>query len=300
MIPGGRFAGNDEPQRRRADMRTRSLGLTSACVLALVLLAAPDEKPTPYRWKHTATEDLETRFPPPAGYQRIPVEKGSFAEWLRHLPVKPGNPPVHLYTGEKKAYQGGHLAVIDIDVGDKNLQQCADAVLRLRAEYLYGTDQKDKICFHFTSGDLACYSSWTTGLRPRVEGNRVRWAKTGAVGDSDTSFRHYLETLFTYAGTWSLRRELEVVADPATARIGDVFVEGGFPGHAVLIVDMAVNSSTGDKVIMLVQSYMPAQEIHVLRAPAGAGTGAWFRLDFGDRLKTPEWTFSGSDLRRFP
>ena len=142
------------------------IGAVAGYFAFLLILAAPGGQPSPYRWDHTATEDLEARFAVPAGYQRVPAETGSFAEWLRHLPVKPGCPPVHLYNGERKGYQGAHLAVIDIDVGDKNLQQCADAVIRLRAEYLYGTDQKNKICFHFTSGDLACYSRWIKGARP--------------------------------------------------------------------------------------------------------------------------------------
>ncbi len=283
----------------RSTERMRILAMLAAGLALAGTAAVLPAVSRSYAWSPSSSESLASRFAPPPGYRRVPVPNGSFAYWLRHLPVKPGNPPVRLYNGEKKANQDAHLAVIDIDVGDKNLQQCADAVMRLRAEYLYGAGQADKICFHFTSGDQACYSSWAAGDRPRIDGNRVTWVRSAARDTSYAGFRRYLDTLFTYAGTWSLRREMQRVAKPSDAKIGDVFVQGGFPGHAVLIVDMAAGERPGDKVFMLVQSFMPAQDIHLLRAPAGAGTGPWFKLDFGDKLRTPEWTFSRQDLRRF-
>lgn len=50
-------------------------------------------------------------------------------------------------------------------------------------------------------------------------------------------------------------------------KIGDVFIKGGFPGHAVMVVDIAVDESTQEKVFLLAQSYMPAQEIQILKNP---------------------------------
>ena len=253
-----------------------------------------------HAWSHSATDTIASRFAPPPGYVRVPAAGGSFADWLRRLPVKPGRPPVHLHDGRLKTNQAAHLAVIDIDVGEKDLQQCADAVIRLRAEYLFGTGQTDRICFDFTSGDRACYSRWIQGYRPRVSGSRVTWVRSAEPGGSHAELLRYLETVFMYAGTYSLRKELQPVPRVEEARIGDVFIQGGFPGHAVLIADMAIHRASGAKVFLLVQSFMPAQELHVLRAPRGSGTGPWYRLDFGDRLTTPEWTFTRSDLRRFP
>jgi hypothetical protein len=40
---------------------------------------------------------------------------------------------VLLYNGAPKFRQDVHAAVIDIDVGTRDLQQCADATMRLRA-----------------------------------------------------------------------------------------------------------------------------------------------------------------------
>jgi hypothetical protein len=81
--------------------------------------------------------------------------------------------------------------------------------------------------------------------------------------------------------------------------IGDVFVRGGSPGHAVIVVDLAADKATGKKVFLLAQSYMPAQDIHVLKNPADPKLSPWYASDFGEILETPEWTFSKGELMRF-
>ena len=95
-----------------------------------------------------------------------------------------------------------------------------------------------------------------------------------------------------------MSQELHKVSDISLMKIGDVFIQGGFPGHAILVVDMAVNGS-GKKLFLLVQSYMPAQEIHVLNNPVDSDSSPWYKLDFGEILYTPEWTFTRNDLKRF-
>ena len=59
--------------------------------------------------------------------------------------MKPANAPVLIYTGAQKWRQDVHAAVIDIDVGRRDLQQCADAIMRLRAEWLFAA------CLLYTS-----------------------------------------------------------------------------------------------------------------------------------------------------
>jgi hypothetical protein len=240
---------------------------------------------------------LKDRINPPDGFERIKAKAGSFAEYLRNLKLKPGKPPVLLYNGIKKSNQQAHFAIVDIDVGKKDLQQCADAVIRLRAEYLYQAQRFKDIHFNFTSGDRADFIDWTKGLRPVVKGNNVTWKKKAGPDSTYKSFRQYLETVFMYAGSASLASELSPV-EVAVMRIGDVFIHGGFPGHAILIADMAEDKH-GDKVFLIAQSYMPAQDIHILRNPTDAGISPWYRLDFGNKLATPEWEFYRNELYRF-
>ena len=62
-----------------------------------------------------------------------------------------------------------------------------------------------------------------------------------------------------------LRRYLKPgVSVPYTSlQPGDVFIKGGSPGHAVIVVDVAIYPQTGKTVFLLAQSYMLAQQIHI-------------------------------------
>jgi hypothetical protein len=252
-----------------------------------------------YPWLAAPPSDtIARRIQPPAGYTRIQQDSETFAEWLAGLPVKSGRPPVYLYNGQKKSNQDAHYVVLDIDVGGKNLQQCADAVIRLRAEYLWASKQYSDIQFHFTSGDLARLTQWHDGFRPVINGNHVRWVQSAAQDSSYGNFRKYLDTIFTYSGSYSLSKELRKM-DVALMQPGDVFLQGGFPGHAVIVVAMAVHERTGKKLFLLAQSYMPAQEIHILKNPNDPDLSPWYELDFGNTLVTPEWDFTKNDLRRW-
>jgi hypothetical protein len=240
---------------------------------------------------------IETRIQPPSGYTRLSAPAGTFGSWLRQRPLKDGCPPVYLFDGRRKANQSAHHAVLDVDVGRKDLQQCADAVMRLRAEYLFTSPCRDVISFNFTSGDPARWKDWSEGFRPRIEGNRVSWQKRAPADDGYPGFRSYLETVFVYAGSASLQRELVAVRQPDQIEIGDVFIQGGFPGHAVLVVDVAVDDR-GERIFLLAQSYMPAQEIHILKS--FEPISPWYTARPGGTLRTPEWGFQYQDLRRFP
>ncbi|MEM0999551.1 MAG: DUF4846 domain-containing protein [Bacteroidota bacterium] len=254
-----------------------------------------------YAWHkfYNIVNGLENRIKIPPGFRREPVAEGSFGAWLRGIPLKPGRPEVLLYNGARKGNQEAHYAVIDIDVGKRDLQQCADAVMRLRAEYLYTAGRNQDIHFRFTSGDNCEWDRWRLGYRPRIQGNRVSWNKSQDESASYPNFRAYLNMVFNYAGTASLAKELRPVISPTDLASGDVFIRGGFPGHAVLVMDVAINPKSGQKVFLLAQSYMPAQEMHLLRNPTDAQLSPWYPAEFVGDLLTPEWTFARDELRRF-
>ncbi len=241
---------------------------------------------------------LVNRIAAPAGYRRTSAAKGSFADWLRHLPLKPEGSKVYYYNGRKKMNQRAQYAVVDIDTGKRDLQQCADAVMRLKAEYHYGLKDYKNIHFNYTNGTEVSYDDWRYGRKPRVSGNKVSFsAKQSQCDNSYKSFKRYMTSIFSYAGTHSLAKEMKSI-DVKDMQIGDVFIQGGFPGHAVIVVDMAVDAKTGKKQFMMAQSYMPAQDMHVLVNPNKRNT-PWYPLEFGKVLETPEWTFYASDLKRF-
>ena len=279
---------------------------TITALLALTLLTAhtcfQENTPLPFSTPTTAGPNadslLHQRFTTPTGFERLPAKPNSFAHYLRHLPLKPPGSKVRLYDGREKANHGVYEAVVDLPIGHKNLHQCADAIIRLRAEQLWRSRQFDQIHFNLTNGFRVDYDRWRKGERVKVLGNQTTWQQKAATSNTYATFWSYLEFVFSYAGTLSLSKELQPV--PVSAlQIGDVFIQGGSPGHAVIVVDVALNQA-GKKVFLLAQSYMPAQEIQVLKNPQSGSLGPWYSTDFGAVLKTPEWTFGAADLKRFP
>jgi hypothetical protein len=248
---------------------------------------------------HFDTAQTIGEIPLPAGYQRPPATASSFAAYLRKLPLKPPGTPVYQYDGQEKLRQDVHFAVIDLDIGTRDLQQCADAIIRLRAEYLWSQDRYAEINFRFTNGFLAEYRRWRAGERIRVVGNEVTWVRQNRGTTAYADFRKYLDVVFAYAGTLSLARDMKRVT-LADLAAGDAFVQGGSPGHGVMIVDLAVNESTRDTVVLLAQSYLPAQDMHLLRNPVRPALSPWYSIrDFRERIRTPEWEFEPEELRRF-
>lgn len=242
---------------------------------------------------------IATRFEPPEGFTRVLADSTSFASYLRNLPLKPEGSLVSYYNGELKPNNNIYEAVVDLPIGKRDLHQCADAVIRLRADYFFQSKKYDRIHFNFTNGFKADYANWRKGKRIVVNGNLVSWKQNSQPSDSPKDFWKYLEMVFSYAGTASLEKEMKSIF-LEEMRIGDVFIKGGFPGHAVIVVDMAIDKTTKEKIFLLAQSYMPAQEIQILKNPNNRNLSPWYRCsEISNSLLTPEWTFKRSDLKRF-
>jgi hypothetical protein len=220
---------------------------------------------------YKTTRDIE----PPAGYKRMKLADVSFGTWMRNIRVKKDN-HVYLYNGELKDNQSAQFVVLDITVGKKNLQQCADAIMRLRAEYLFSQKKYDAIEFYDN------------------EGKSYKW--TG--GADRPGFERYLEKVFGWCGSASLEKQLKPVPDLKDIQPGDVFIKGGFPGHAMIAIDVAVNDK-GNKMFMLAQSYMPAQDIHIVRNPMDDKLSPWYDIADMKQVITPQWEFSIDQLRRW-
>jgi hypothetical protein len=221
-------------------------------------------------------------IPVPAGYHRLPAAASSFAAWLRLVALKKDR-TVHLFDGTPKRYQGAQFAVLDISVGHTDLQQCADAVMRLRAEYLYKGHDLAAIDFYTEQGARLNFLEWTQH-HPSSGGRAL--------------FDAYLTKVFTYCSTRTLEKQLLPKSfekiDP-----GDIFIKGGAPGHAMLVVDVAEDAS-GRRIYLLAQSYMPAQDIHIVKNPGDSRLSPWYAANIAaGTIETPEWTFTINQLRRW-
>jgi hypothetical protein len=242
---------------------------------------------------------IESRFILPGGFERVAVQADSFARYLRSLPLKPHGSEVKFYNGSTKNNYGVYDAVVDMDIGTEDLQQCADAIMRLRGEFLFKQNRFDEIHFNFTNGFRVDFSRWVQGYRVIVKGNQAYWAKSASPSHSYGDFRNYMKKIFMYAGTLSLSKELSPVAYN-NLKAGDIFIQGGSPGHAVIVVDLAIDPNSGKKIYLLAQSYMPAQDIQVLKNPMNKNLSPWYELDVNTTIiETPEWTFNSTDLKRF-
>ena len=240
-------------------------------------------------------DTLESRIRVPEGYVRISAEEDSLAAFLRNYPLKEDQSPVFLYNGEQKRNQDAHIAVTKLPLETEDLQQCADSVMRIYAEYFWQTGQYDRISFHFVNGFPAEYVKWREGYRISVNGNETAWVKTESYDDSYENFVSYLRMVFAYAGTLSMEGEAQEISF-SQITVGDVFLKGASPGHVVMILDICENTE-GEKAFLLGQGFMPAQEFHVLKNPLHEGNPWYYEEEMAYPFVTPEYTFLEGSLK---
>jgi len=245
---------------------------------------------------YSAGTTVSTRINAPKGFQRNECASGSFTEFLRNYSLKEDGSPVLLYNGENKRNQSAHVAVLKLPIEKEDLQQCADSVMRIYAEYYYATRQYDKIQFHFVNGFLAEYTKWREGYRVSFEGNQTSWVKTNKYDDSYENFKEFMRIVFAYASTLSIDKE-SVQISIEDLQIGDVFLKGGSPGHVVMVIDMCENAQ-GKKAFLLAQGYMPAQEFHILKNPLHEDDPWYYVDEIVYPFHTPEYTFHKGSLKR--
>jgi hypothetical protein len=242
---------------------------------------------------------LDERFAPPPGFTRTAVEPGSFAAFLRTLPVRTDRQIVLDYRSRPLLRPAA--AIVYLDVGETDSQQCADTALRLYAEWRWSRGLGPSTAFHFTSGDRVRFTDWVAGERVVAVGRGISRHAGERRATSHASFRSWLKLVFRYAGTQSLRLDTASVPEAAALEAGDVFVDPGSPGHAVVLLDVAA-APDGRRVALVGQGYMPAEELHVLGAgPPATLSGVWFVLPgAGGQLPTPSWrAFARAAARRF-
>lgn len=182
---------------------------------------------------------------PPVGYQRVEVADGSFGEFLRGFPLQGRGAHMKYYDGSLAYGQYFGYAVLDLPMISQN-EQCCDAVQRMRSEYLFSKGRYSDIHFaSFQNGTM----------------------QYGGGSNREELYR-YLRKVYGASNTSTLRHELKKkpIADIAP---GDVLVYEADArhsvGHAVLVVDVAVNPRSGKKAIMVAQSSMPALTMHIVR-----------------------------------
>lgn len=234
----------------------------------------------------------------PEGFVRTSYPEGSFQNYLQQYRLKPFGAKVINYDGEDYLYQGGHVGVLELPVPDNGLQQCADALIRIRSEYLWQQNRKQEIGFNFTSGHYCSWQQYADGFRPIIDGNKVTFRKTAAKDHSEANFYRYLNLIFMYSGTQSLYNELPPVQTIDEVEVGDMLIYPGSPGHVIMVVDKAVHTN-GRKLFIFAQGNTPAQSVHVLKNPNNGDLSPWYEIEMGEYLEIPTYYFNEVKFVRF-
>ena len=273
--------------------------LTIACqqkeVGKLAITASEPEKVVVQKYVNESGNTVADRLIPPKGFKRIETVSGSWPYFLQHLTLEKFGKPILKYDGTQISDQSHHVGILPYDIGDKDLQQCADALIRLRAEYLFAQKRYNEIGFDFTSGDHYTWSQYAKGILPVVKGNSVKFVQSDVLTqlDNHADFRRYLDIIFNYAGTISLSKELKDAKSKTSFDIGDIIDTPGSPGHIVMVVDKV---TSGNKALYaLVEGYTPAQSIHIL----SENGNPWFDIAPTAEVRTPRYYFKNPVFKRF-
>lgn len=215
--------------------------------------------------------------PVPYGYTRIEVQNGSYAEYLRSLPLRKRGTKVNLYTGGEANLQFLSSGVIDQDILS-NSEQCADVTMRLRAEYLWQKGRYSEISFRNVNGKQMNYTG----------------------GSSRKAFESYMRNVYGLCNTYSVYHET-VPRNIQDVQPGDVLVyparSGHKYGHALIVVDVAKKDSK--VAIMFVEGNTPARDKHIVRN-MNPQDNPWFFFDGSeDDLRVSVFHFNKEELRHY-
>lgn len=242
-------------------------------------------------------DSISTRVLVPKGFKRVQYKNGSFQEYLRNYKLKKHGSPIINYDGSEYFAQHWHDAILEVPVPKNGLQQCADALMRIRAEYLWENKQQEKIGFKFTSGHYCSWKQYAAGYRPKINRNKVTFHKTAKANYSKSNFYKYLNLIYTYAGTASLHSELPKIKIE-NLKIGDMLVQPGFPGHIEIIVDEVANEK-GEKLYLLAQGNTPAQNVCLLKNFEDTNISPWYQFSEKETVYTPSYYFDEPIFIRF-
>lgn len=256
------------------------IGIAMFAAVAMAGLAAylymPVCLPGPYSGAAKTIGDI----PAPRGYERISGDDANYSEFMRSIPLREGDRKVHFFKDGTIAPVSTAIAyaVVDIPLLSNN-EQCADACMHMRSEYLYRTGQYGRIRFSDNNGVVLSYLG----------------------GRSRSAFESYMRSVYCVANTSSLVRELPS-RNLKDIQPGDIFVYKVRPGrkygHAVMVMDVVENPKTGKRMALLAEGCTPAVEIHVLRN--GSRHSPWFAIDpDAETFRLSVFTLHKDELRRF-
>jgi len=235
---------------------------------------------------------VETRFRLPEGYERISAAKTSYAYFLRSLRMRPVGAVVNNKLPER--HYAGILNIPQMDEMLQDIQLC----IRLRGEYLFAQGEYNKIAFTISTLQRIWYVPWVKGIAI-VIGSELHWTQQRYPADRYRTFRSFLQFLFKNADVNTCMIDVRQVP-VNTVMPGDMFIHTTQPGYAVIVLDVAFNPTTGDRIFLLARTYKSAHIACVLVNPMDRNKSPWYSINAEEfKIGPPEFIFSKQDLRRF-
>jgi hypothetical protein len=215
---------------------------------------------------------LQSRFAEPQGYARVAAEPGSFAHWLRTLPLAAPDTAVLDSSGKTTlaSTAGFAAAVVAIDM---HAEESADALLRLNAEWHFSRGDAQRISYLSNTGRPLPFSRWLGGERIVMKKQGWDWALKSAASTSQSypDLRSFLDAAFQWVDPRALAIQGKVLGwDDVVA--GDYFVHAGKEPTLVTVLDVA-KGPKAEPALLLGHVAAPHQNMYVLR---GSAQSAWF------------------------
>ena len=220
-------------------------------------------------------QSIETAIQPPPGVVRQSLKNTSFGNYLRQLPLLPDSSNVLDFQNNIRVnHSDSSLArVIAINIKGQRLWQCMDILIRIHVDFLQQQKEPQKINYPLPEGTMLSWPEWQKGIRPFFSGLHFKKKSIAAPDSSSAAFQRYLNKLFEFSGTQTFfyyypQLELDEL------QAGDFIVKKGKKGHAVMIVDLALNDQ-GERIALIGQGDTPACQFYLLKNKDGS---PWFQI----------------------
>jgi len=214
-------------------------------------------------------------IPLPKNYFRVEYPPTSFPNYLQNLPLKKEK-KVTSYKNEDLSNRYTSIAVIDKPLLFKDdLEQCADFTMRLWADFHKESNLLSSLYLFNYSGKKYYFK------------------------DSRLSYQKYLRKVFASSNSHSIKKGTSEISNK-NLKPGDLFVqnESGGIGHVSIILDHS-KSDHGEDLYLIGFSFMPAQEMHIEKAPDNRGKSGWFSYSGFIQHLTENYPYGIPVLRRF-
>lgn len=247
-----------------------------------------------YQMIDPAGTQIASRFRTPKGFSRTDVDKGGFGEFLRNTYLKPHGEQVYYYNGKVKILQNVFDAVVDWDITSNGMTG-SDCIIWFHSEYCYEKGLYEDMVYPLRTGFKMDFTKWLDGYRSIMEENEFRWEKTDDLDSSYFALKNFQEFTFAFADVNSILYQCEK-STPEELDFGTVFISKDRWGHGVIVVDVAEDPETGERLFLLAQSFVPAQQMEILQNPARGELSPWYSVeDIKEVLVTPQWTFNRNE-----